>query len=97
MLLVFKVCAADLNEKENSEDHIKCREDNVVGYLLDLFLGCIPGGFDCTGNITCGEARDCEECDNKCYYQAAANYFVYSVCFHHFVHYYLQSQARRSR
>ena len=97
MLFVLKIRTTHFHEKEDSKDHIKGREDNVVSNLLDLSLCSIPGRFYCTCDITGGEARDCEECDNKCYYQAAANYFVYSVCYHHFVHYYLQSQARRSR
>jgi hypothetical protein len=60
MLFVLKIRTTHFHEKEDSKDHIKGREDNVVSNLLDLSLCSIPCRLDRSGNVTSGEAWDGE-------------------------------------
>jgi hypothetical protein len=65
VLPVVKVRRTYLYEKENRQDHVDHREDNLVRDVLDLCLRCIPCRFYGSGHIaiTISKARDGHEPD----------------------------------
>ena len=57
MLAVVKIRAANLDKKQNRQNHIQHRENNVVNYVLNLCFRVIPSALYRRGYIARGENR----------------------------------------